>query len=85
MCSHSVACSYSVRASSSLRQTASVTCRFCGLPGSAKSSRERGRAEALGGTSVLPTGQPEIQSHPGAAFPGLLSQSRRDAEQVRTS
>lgn len=32
---------------------------------------------------MLPTSQPEIQSHPGAAFSGLLLQSGGDAPQVK--
>lgn len=53
------------------------------FPGSSEPIRELRRAEALGGAPVLPTGQPQIQSHPGAAVPGLLLQSGRDAPQVR--
>lgn len=52
--------------------------------GASEPSRKLRRAEALGRATVLPTGQPQVQSHPGAAFPGLLLQSRRDAPQVKT-
>lgn len=58
---------------------------LCVFPGASEPSRELRCAEALGRASVLPTGQPEVQSHPGAALPGLLLQSGRDAPQVRTS
>lgn len=32
----------------------------CALPGAPEPSRELRRAEAVGGASVLPTGQPEV-------------------------
>jgi len=63
----------------------SVPCMLCVcvFPGASEPSRELRCAEALGGAPVLPTGQPEVQSHPGAAVAGLLLQSRRDAARVR--
>lgn len=54
-------------------------------PGASKPGRGLRRAEAMGRAAVLTTGQPEVQSHPGAALAGLLLQSRRDAPQVRGS
>lgn len=61
-----------------------LACRVCVFPGASEPSRELRRAEALGGAPVLPAGQPQVQSHLGAAFPRLLLQSGRDAPQVRT-
>lgn len=60
-----------------------MPCLLFVFPGASEPSRELRRAEALGRASVLPAGQPEVQSHPGAAFPGLFLQSGRDAPQVR--
>lgn len=57
-------------------------CVMCAVPGAPESSGGFRRAEALGRTAVLPAVQPEIQSHPAAAFPRLLLQSGRDAPQV---
>lgn len=62
-----------------------MPCMLCVFPGASEPSRELRRAEALGRAPLLPTGQPEVQSHPGAAFLGLLLQSGRDAPQVRTN
>lgn len=59
-----------------------VWCNMCVFAGASEPSGELRRAEALGRASLLPTGQPQVQSHPGAAFPGLLLQSGRDAAQV---
>lgn len=55
----------------------------CVFPGPPEPGRELRRAEALGRAPVLPAGQPQVQSHPGAAFPRLLLQSGRDAPQVK--
>ncbi len=63
----------------------SVPCMLCVFPGAPEPSRELGCAEALGRAPVLPAGQPEVQSHPCAALPGLLLQSGRNAPQVRNS
>lgn len=57
---------------------------MCVISGASEPSRELRCAEALGRAPVLPAGQPQVQSHSGAAFPGLLLQSRRDAPRVRT-
>lgn len=57
-----------------------MLCRV--FPGAPEPSRELRRAEALGGAPVLAAGQPQVQSHPGAAFARLLLQSGRDAAQV---
>lgn len=56
----------------------------CVFAGASEPSGELRCAEALGRAPGLPAGQPEVQSHPGAALPGLLLQSRRDAQRVRT-
>lgn len=61
-----------------------LPCHACLSPGAFEPGWELGCFEALGGTPVLPTSQPEIQSHPGAAFSRLLLQSGGDAPQVRT-
>lgn len=51
--------------------------------GAAQLGGVRGRAAALGGSPLLPAGQPEIQGHPCALVSWLLHKSCRDVAQVK--
>lgn len=83
-CSHTVP-HFSTKKAALKQLEFQCLCVCCVFPGASEPGRELRCAEALGRAPVLPAGQPEVQSHPGAALPGLLLQSGRDAPQVRTS